>query len=374
MSDRSDELLPASNEAPDAHWEALARYLADESPPAETARVRAWLDAHPHDTAFAAIVKAHAGRLEQMADVSVDTERALTAVRARMAGDDAMRAPAGSPLRVEGGGAPRMATATATARAASTRRSWRVVGLAAAAGLAAVVALSQFRNAGANRAPVVRAFQTSVGQRDSVRLPDGSTVVLAPGSRLTVAAAYGTTTREVTLEGAAYFDVRHDAQHPFTVHTADADIRDIGTAFSVKTSGNGEVAVDVTHGIVALSARAAADAPTELRAGDRGVVVRQAVTVSRGTVTVHDVAWTRGVLSYRDASLAEVRADLRRWYGLTLRVTDSALAQRTLTASFRGDSASQVVRVIALALGADVVQQGDTITLQPPGSGPSPTP
>jgi transmembrane sensor len=80
------------------------------------------------------------------------------------------------------------------------------------------------------------------------------------------------------------------------------------------------------------------------------------------------------VLSYRDASLSEVRADLLRWYGLDLRVVDSALARRTLTASFRGDSAAQVVRVIALALGAEVVQQGDTVTLQPQGSVPTPTP
>ena len=41
------------------------------------------------------------------------------------------------------------------------------------------------------------------------------------------------------------------------------------------------------------------------------------------------------------------------------------LAGRTLTASFHSDSASQVVRVIALALGAEVVQRGDTILLLP---------
>jgi transmembrane sensor len=199
-------------------------------------------------------------------------------------------------------------------------------------------------------------------------------VVLAPGSVLTLAADYGTTTREVTLEGAAYFDVQHDEGHPFTVHTASADIRDIGTAFSVKTAADGEVAVDVTHGIVALSARANAAAPVELRAGDRGVLAQQAVTVRRGTVTADDVAWTRGVLSYRDASLAEVRADLQRWYGLELRIADSVLARRTLTASFRGDSATQLVRVIALALGADVVQHGDTVLLQPQGLSPTPIP
>jgi transmembrane sensor len=50
-------------------------------------------------------------------------------------------------------------------------------------------------------------------------------------------------------------------------------------------------------------------------------------------------------------------------------VPDSTLAARTLTASFRGDSAAQVVRVISLALGADAIQQGDTVTLRPQGTG-----
>jgi transmembrane sensor len=86
------------------------------------------------------------------------------------------------------------------------------------------------------------------------------------------------------------------------------------------------------------------------------------------------MAWTRGQLAYRDAPLAEVQADLRRWYGIELQVADAVLAQRTLTASFRGDSAAQVIQVIALALGADVVQRGDTILLQPQGPGSTPNP
>lgn len=368
MSDRIPPRFSDTGGPIEADWEAIARFLAGESDPVESASVRAWLAAHPEDAALVDAVKAHAVHVEQRADIVVDTERALAAVRARLAADaaagDSSDATAGAAprLTVSRGGAPRT---TAVRQPAS--RSWRTWGFAAAAGLAAIAAIAQFRGAGEPAA--AREYRTAVGQRDSVRLPDGSTVTLAPGSRLTLAANYGEATREVTLEGAAYFDVKHDEAHPFTVHTSSADIRDIGTAFSVKTAGDGEVAVDVTHGIVALSARRTTAAPVELRAGDRGVLARESVTVRRGTVTLDDVAWTRGQLSYRDASLSEVRADLQRWYGLSLDVPDSTLAARTLTASFRGDSAAQVVRVIALALGADAMQQGDTVTLRPQGTG-----
>ena len=90
------------------------------------------------------------------------------------------------------------------------------------------------------------------------------------------------------------------------------------------------------------------------------------MVVSRGTVTEQDVAWTHGELTYRDAPLSLVQADLRRWYGITLQVTDSALLRRTLKMSFAGDSAAGAVRKIALALGAETVQRGDTVILRMP--------
>ncbi|WP_373060605.1 FecR family protein [Gemmatimonas sp.] len=359
----SDPIRPSAASASEADWDAISRFVAGESDAVESAAVTQWLATHPEDAAVAALVKARAERATVRSEVSVDTERALAAVRSRMA-----EAPS---LTVHHGGAT---THPIAARSAS---GWRGPAFAAAAALAAMVGFAQWRsgNAATERGAAQKVYATQVGQRDSVKLPDGSTVVLAPGSRLTVAAGFNGGNREVLLEGAAFFDVKHDGAHPFVVHSRGAEIRDIGTVFSVKTDANGRVSVAVTHGIVALrDASAGSAAPVELRAGDRGVLQAGTVVVARGTVTEEDMAWTRGQLAYRDAPLAEVQADLRRWYGIELQVADAELARRTLTASFRGDSAAQVLQMIALALGADVVQRGDTIFLQPQGPGSTPNP
>jgi transmembrane sensor len=204
-------------------------------------------------------------------------------------------------------------------------------------------------------------------------LSDGSRVILAPGSKLTVAAGYGQSTRDVTLDGAAFFEVRHDASHPFTVHAGAAEIRDIGTAFSVKSNSSGAISVAVTQGIVAVRRSAESTSqPIELKAGDRGVLDGRTLAVTRGSVTEDDVSWTRGVLAYRDAPMSEVQADLRRWYGIDLQLVGTELSNRTLKASFRADSAADAVHVIALALGADVVQRGDTVILQMAGHSTTP--
>jgi len=208
--------------------------------------------------------------------------------------------------------------------------------------------------------------------------------MLAPGSRLSVAADFDAK-RTVELEGAAYFEVKHDAARSFTVRSRDAEIRDIGTAFSVSTDASGSVTVAVTEGVVAMRAvSSGAGTSVELRAGDRGVMgawsetttgdarSKDEVVVSRGAVTADDVAWTHGDLIYRDAPMSVVQADLKRWYGIELQLTDSTLRRRTLKVSFAGDSAASAVRKIALALGAEAVQRGDTILLRVPARGDIP--
>jgi transmembrane sensor len=107
----------------------------------------------------------------------------------------------------------------------------------------------------------------------------------------------------------------------------------------------------------------------ELQAGDRGTVAPEGgVTVTRGAVTGDDASWTTGALQFREAPVREVLAELARWYGVPMRLGDERLAARTLTATFApGDSAAAVLRTVALALGAELSQQGDTAVLRAAG-------
>jgi transmembrane sensor len=59
-----------------------------------------------------------------------------------------------------------------------------------------------------------------------------------------------------------------------------------------------------------------------------------------------------------------VRDDLHSWYGVELRVADSALASRRITATFEGKSADAVLTTLALALGAEVERSGNVVTLR----------
>ncbi len=361
--------------APD--WDALARFVADESDPAEVRTVEAWLAAHPVDAALLGTVKTHGDIAEASVATPVHVDAAWHAVRTRMAEQTGQSVNTAPPqpegLSVIRGNVPRGGASTRHRDGSQfrMRSRWGRVTFAAAAMLVVFAGVKAWQggDAGVERGQVLA---TKVGQRDSLTLSDGTRIVLAPGSRLTVAMGFADGDRSVVLEGAAYFDVQHDDAHPFTVHAAGAEIRDIGTRFTVKTDGIGGVSVSVTHGIVAVR-ELASSTPTavELHAGDRGVVSAGNVAVTRGAVTDDDLAWTRGQLNYRDAPLSEVQADLRRWYGINLLVADSALSQLTVTMPVQQDAA-RVISTIAAMLGADVEQRGDTVILRSAGRGTIP--
>jgi transmembrane sensor len=136
------------------------------------------------------------------------------------------------------------------------RRSprWGAWSAIAAVVIAAVLGLLyQGRRAGE---PTVIAYRTGPGQVRTIHLADGSRAILAPGSVLRVPAS-----REeaLTLDGSAFFDVRHDVGRPLTVQAGRYTIRDVGTRFDIAV-GEGMVRVAVAEGEVAVSSRNRGDA------------------------------------------------------------------------------------------------------------------
>ncbi|HEX6181360.1 MAG TPA: FecR family protein, partial [Chitinophagaceae bacterium] len=79
---------------------------------------------------------------------------------------------------------------------------------------------------------------TQNGSRTRTILPDGSTVWLNAGSKISYQPGLPGTTREVTLEGEAYFDIVKRTGRAFIVHTKEIDISVLGTAFNVKSYPN----------------------------------------------------------------------------------------------------------------------------------------
>jgi transmembrane sensor len=346
----------------DARWEGLARYLAGESSPDEQRRIRQALE---HDAERAALVSALDAALlpsDQSPLSTAEVEAALSAVMARRdrpesAGD---AEPAVVPLRPHA--SPGLGQLGVQWRRHAMRAAAAVLVVAGASAVWRATQSADDRPTGERVAAAAQTHRTDAGEIDTLRLADGTTVVLGPASTLSLG-AFDDTRREATLDGQAFFDVVHDDARPFVVRTANATLRDIGTSFSVSRAGARGTRVAVTSGAVDVVANGGAGAPTVLHAGDLAEVTEGVVRVERGVVTDEELAWTRGVLELRDARLPAVAEELRRWYGVKLIVTDSTLAGRRVTATFQNADAEQLGRVLAAVLGTTVARTGDTLRL-----------
>jgi transmembrane sensor len=213
-------------------------------------------------------------------------------------------------------------------------------------------------------------YSTARGQYATVHLTDGSEVTLAPESHLIVSAHFAEGARELSLEGEAVFNVRHDAARPFKISARDATIEDIGTRFDVRAYKNDRaLIVAVAEGSVSL-ARAKRDSSVSsvvLKRGDVGTVDSLGnASAERNARASGYLAWASGTLSFVDRPLPEVLRTISRWYDVEARVTDTTLARRLVNAEFsRSSSASAMIGELAIAMDARIERAGRVITLRP---------
>lgn len=246
------------------------------------------------------------------------------------------------------------------------RPVWRsrlapALGMACAALLVLVLA-SPSLTSGAERR-----FETEIGQTRLVSLGDGSTVTLGADSEIRV--RFADNERRVTLEsGEAFFEVARNERRPFFVEAAGTIVRVVGTTFDVHR-GAESVRVSVQEGRVEVrDARAVTLAPAAVRvlgAGQRTEVQNRPAYISLASVPppVEPVtfappgAWRQGRLAYDDARLADVVADINRYYAPGVRLNSPETSELRVTASFRVNEIPAFLDALSATLPVSVARE-----------------
>ncbi|MFJ4346092.1 FecR family protein [Pseudomonas sp. NPDC089401] len=228
------------------------------------------------------------------------------------------------------------------------RRTWRKVAQGAAAALLLGLLIGQTPLLDRWRAD----YATTTGESRSVRLEDGSQLQLNTDTALQVELAKGER-RVRLLRGEAWFDVARDPNRPFVVNAGDGWVRVVGTRFSV-ASVAGQTRVKVAQGKV------------EVNAGSGlGVFLEpgQAVEYASGELAaLHPFdqasafAWRQRQLVFSQQPLAQVVAELNRyWPGQTVLLGDD-LRQRKVSGVFEIDKPDAVLKALTHTLGVRAEQ------------------
>jgi transmembrane sensor len=194
-------------------------------------------------------------------------------------------------------------------------------------------------------------YSTGTNQSQTVTLADGSKITLAAQTALDV--TQGPQGTAITLlHGKALFDVHPVAPgQQFTVATDHAQVRVIGTAFTVETAPEGSE-VAVVHGRVEVKATKAS-AQTLLGKG------QGAAATDQGRLTAlpypeDALAWTEGRLQFHGQTLGQVAQALDAHYPGLIVIPDHALRSEKVSGSYRLDDPQGVLTALAEIVGAQV--------------------
>lgn len=209
--------------------------------------------------------------------------------------------------------------------------------------------------------PQLMAYQTNDEETLEILLPDESQVVLNENSHLTFIEKDGK--RMLTLEGEAWFDVKHLDDVPFEIESGDARTRVLGTAFNVRAyPQEDKIEVSVERGKVALSEKENIKNIQMLPAGTEGVFYKKEKTVVKEKRENDNAnAWRTKKLIFEYTPMPKVFETLEKYYEVEIEGNPN-IAHCPLKGEFDDDPIEMILEVIKASLSdAEVEKEGNRI-------------
>lgn len=186
------------------------------------------------------------------------------------------------------------------------------------------------------------------GQRTELFLSDGTKVWLNSGTTITFPGSFTKKSREVTIDGEAYFDVEKDKEKPFIVHTEQHDIKVLGTEFNVKAyKGKNLFETALLQGSIEVSSLA--NGKAHLLKENETLSFRDEKT-TKGTIYDYNYfKWRDGLICFEKESLASLFEKLELYYDIQIINNNNSLLKGSYTGKFRiRDGIEHVLKVLQL--------------------------
>lgn len=168
-------------------------------------------------------------------------------------------------------------------------------------------------------------YSTGIGKQQTVRLEDGSRVMLNTNSAITVTMKDKQRTIEL-LQGEAFFDVDPDADRPFIVQGEHSTTRVLGTRFFVYRKNNSDE-VNVLSGKVQVTNNNRPKESVLLHDHDSVSVNRDGLNKTHIANTKLANSWVDGYLVFQDVALVDVIEQVQRYRNGVVIFKDDSLRQ-----------------------------------------------
>ena len=189
---------------------------------------------------------------------------------------------------------------------------------------------------------------TARGSKSEFTLPDGTRVWLNGDSRLSYPETFDAGIRRVRLDGEAFFQVRHDASHPFVVDMEVMQVEVLGTEFDARHRAGTRYAETILQSGSVRVLTPDRKSPILLRPDERILFDTQTGRIAVSEVSACDYcSWTSRRLVFTNKSLSAILVNLERWYGVHFHSEGNIDLSAKLSFHIEYESLEEAMRLIS---------------------------
>ncbi|AOM78068.1 hypothetical protein BFS30_13290 [Pedobacter steynii] len=209
-------------------------------------------------------------------------------------------------------------------------------------------------------------FSSGKSPRKTIILKDGSVITLAKESSIQLTENFDSSKRELWLTGEAFFDVKHDAAHPFVIHTVFNDIKVLGTSFNVKAYKNsGFMETALIQGSVRVESKKYPGYFVVLKpnqklitpnSSEKAAVAKPALEYRVSKLqqdptdpVPQEIQWVRKRLDIDNLPLSVIAQRLQEWYGIEIIISGEDVKNYRYSGVFENETILKTLEALQLS-------------------------
>lgn len=216
----------------------------------------------------------------------------------------------------------------------------------------------------------IRTLYTEKGVKGFVTLPDGSKVWLNSDSKLTYPDQFDTHSRNVKIEGEAYFDVKKDSLCPMIVTTnKDFSIEVYGTTFNIRSyADDSQAEATLYSGAITMRYKKnTKDEILQLHPNESFIYsggIKAIPTQINHKVPENQAAWKTGKLIFDNTPIEEALKTLERWHGTKFIIQNPNIYKHRISAEFTAESIVQIMEILQIPLSVNYTYENNVVRIR----------
>jgi transmembrane sensor len=208
---------------------------------------------------------------------------------------------------------------------------------------------------------------TAAQEIKQITLPDGSVVWLNQNSNLQYHKEFNGNTREVKLNGEAFFEVQKNKNKPFIISSKQSTTQVLGTSFNlVAYDSANEVELSVKTGQVSFTANQNKQ-QIIVNANERAIINKEAQAPQKEIYNNNALAWQNKELTFNNTLFSEVAKTLAHSYNVKISISNTRINNCHFTGEFKNASFQNVMETICKTLQLVYEQEENKVTIKGEG-------